>query len=213
MRKFVVTLIFWSRLALAADPPQDAASLLAQILAQKGTISADDLNRVEATGSQDRVTVLATILRAKGVLETADIAKLSSPALNADGQSPPQVAPGPSSQSPAAQPRSLLRHPMPLRSLSRPNPKKPPRCTPANTFRSRFTGRFYLTQATRADLTPRMVTWNFSRQPRNMTEAWDVRCTGSHRARSSPCKAGGSSHLRRFVRTLRSMTGIATAMV
>jgi hypothetical protein len=102
LRKFVVTLIFWSRLVLAADPPQDAVSVLAQILAQKGTISADDLNRVKAAGSQDRVSVLATILRDKGVLESADIAKLSIPALNGDGQSPPQVTPGPSSQSAAA---------------------------------------------------------------------------------------------------------------
>ena len=102
MRKFVVSLIFWSRLVWAADPPQDAVSVLAQILAQKGTISTDELNRVEAAGSQDRVTVLATILRDKGVLESADIAKLSVSALSATAQSSPPVIPGPSSQSPAA---------------------------------------------------------------------------------------------------------------
>jgi hypothetical protein len=103
MRKFVVTLVFWSGLAYAADAPQDAVSVLAQILARKGTISTDDLNRVEAAGSQDRVSVLATILREKGVLDSGDLAKLSVPAFNAAGPSSAQVTiPGPSSQPPVA---------------------------------------------------------------------------------------------------------------
>jgi hypothetical protein len=102
MRWFAVTLVFWSCLGFAADPPQDPVSVLAQILAQKGTISADDLNRVMAAAWQDRVSVLAAILREKGVLDSADLAKLSFPAFNTDGQSLPQVIPGPSSQSSAA---------------------------------------------------------------------------------------------------------------
>jgi hypothetical protein len=39
----------------------------------------------------------------------------------------------------------------------------PPKCRPS---------------AKRADLRRRTVTWNCSRQPRNMTETWGVRCTG-----------------------------------
>lgn len=103
MRRFAVSLVFCSLLAFGADPPQDAASVLSQILAQKGTISTEELHRVEAAASQDRVAVLAGILRAKGLIDSADIAKLSIPASNTDGQSPAQTAQtGPSSQSPPA---------------------------------------------------------------------------------------------------------------
>jgi len=44
----------------------------------------------------------------------------------------------------------------------------------------------------RADRMPRMVTWSCSRQPRNTTATWDVRCTDSHRARDFPCKVSRS---------------------
>src|ERR1700676_3297698 len=43
--------------------------------------------------------------------------------------------------------------------------------------------------AMRADWMPRTVIWSCSRQPRNMTETWDVRCTGFHRARTFQCEA------------------------
>lgn len=103
MRKLMVSVIFWSCLALAADPPQDAVSILSQILAQKGTISTAELNRIEAAASQDRVSVLASILREKGVLDSTDLAKLSVPTVRTDGQSSTQARiPGPSSEPPSA---------------------------------------------------------------------------------------------------------------
>ena len=112
LRLSAVTLVFWSCLGFAADSPQDPASVLAQILAQKGTISADDLNRVTAASSEDRTSVLAAILHEKGVLDSADLAKLSAPAhsalahnapaINNDAPASARVSSGPSSQSPAA---------------------------------------------------------------------------------------------------------------
>lgn len=92
----------WSGLALAADT-QDAASVLAQILAQKGAISTQQLHQVLAAVSQDRVSVLASILRDKGVLDSADLAKLSLPPAGTDGQTSAHTQlPGPSSQPPTA---------------------------------------------------------------------------------------------------------------
>ena len=123
MRKFAVILVFWSCLAFAADPPQDAVSVLAQILAQKGTISTDELNRVEAASSQDRVSVLATILRAKGLLDSEDLARLSVPptehgraiVTSSNFRDPPR------NRLPR-RPQWLLRRPMPLPFRSRPEP-------------------------------------------------------------------------------------------
>jgi hypothetical protein len=103
MRNLVVTIVLSSFLALAADPPQDAVSVLSQILARKGTISSAELNRIEAAASRDRVAVLAGILREKGVLDSADLAKLSVPALKTNGQSAALAPiPGPSSEPPSA---------------------------------------------------------------------------------------------------------------
>src|ERR1035438_8218306 len=36
---------------------------------------------------------------------------------------------------------------------------------------------------------PQTAIWSCSKQPRNMTETWDVRCTGFHRARNFPFSA------------------------
>src|SRR5580658_8883039 len=99
-RRFAGVLLFWSSLLLwpsllfASDPAQDSASVLAQILAQKGTISSEELDQVLAASPQDRVSMLASILRDKGLLDPSDITKLSIP-----GQ--PALS-GPSSASPAA---------------------------------------------------------------------------------------------------------------
>lgn len=84
-----------SCLVYAADNPQDPATVLAQILAQKGTISTAELGRVEAVADRDRVAMLASILRDKGVLNSADLAKLLVPA------QAQETAKGPSSASPA----------------------------------------------------------------------------------------------------------------
>ena len=97
------TLLVCGPLAFAAQPPQDAASVLAQILAQKGTISPAELSRVEAAGSADRVSVLAAILRDKGVLDSADLSKLAVPETQPADQPSTQLATaGPSSASPAS---------------------------------------------------------------------------------------------------------------
>ena len=67
--------------ATPATPDPDAASILAHILAQKGTISAAELASVQAAEAQDRIQILAGILREKGILDTNDLARLSlSPA-------------------------------------------------------------------------------------------------------------------------------------
>ena len=96
---FWSSLLFWPSLLFASDPAQDSASMLAQILAQKGTISSEELHQVLAASSQDRVSVLASILRDRGLLDPSDIAKLSPPG-------PPPLA-GPSSASPVGAPRSV----------------------------------------------------------------------------------------------------------
>lgn len=99
---YMLSCVLWcAGAAVADDPPAgpDAATVLAQILAQKGTISAQELSRVESAAAQDRVSVLAGILRQKGLLDPADLAKLGVPA------AAPGPLPGPSSQ-PAPAPTS-----------------------------------------------------------------------------------------------------------
>jgi hypothetical protein len=55
----------------------DSASVLAQILANKGTITSEELARVEAASPDARVEVLAEILQAKGVLTRNELAQVS----------------------------------------------------------------------------------------------------------------------------------------
>src|SRR5579863_3632834 len=70
-RRLAAVFVFWSCLLLwpsllsASDPAQDSASVLAQILAQKGTISSDELHQILAASPQDRVSMLTSILRDK----------------------------------------------------------------------------------------------------------------------------------------------------
>ncbi len=96
----------YSALLLAADPPEDPATILAQILAQKGAITGAELAQVQNAVAQNRVAILAAILREKGVLDSSDLAKLSVPATTpvaaATPRTPAIVAQGPSSASPAA---------------------------------------------------------------------------------------------------------------
>ena len=63
--------------AMAADG--DGAATLAQILADKGTISLTELSRVQNAASKDRLALLTSILQEKGVLTGADMAKLAPP--------------------------------------------------------------------------------------------------------------------------------------
>ena len=62
------------RTAKAADG--DGASVLAQILADKGTISLADLSRVQEAGPAGRLSLLTSILQERGILNAADMAKL-----------------------------------------------------------------------------------------------------------------------------------------
>ena len=68
-----------SFVCFAAEQPVDSALTLAQILAEKGTISVTELSRVQTAGQQYRLSVLATILQEKGVLNSSDLARLSPP--------------------------------------------------------------------------------------------------------------------------------------
>lgn len=101
-RNLALTVALCSCSLYAAGEPQDAASVLAQILAAKGTISSQELQRVEAASAQDQIVVLATLLRDKGVLNSADLAKLSVPGIGASNPAPQLASSGPSSASPTS---------------------------------------------------------------------------------------------------------------
>jgi len=66
-------------LALGASAASDPASLLAHILAEKGTISAAELSQVESAAAGERVDRLAAILQQKGILTGTELARLSVP--------------------------------------------------------------------------------------------------------------------------------------
>jgi hypothetical protein len=74
-------------------------AVLAQILAQKGTITSAELTQVEVAGGSQRVTALASILRDKGILDASDLSMILSSARNGTAQVAGQ---GPSSATPAA---------------------------------------------------------------------------------------------------------------
>ncbi len=93
MFRLLTTLLLASTLPLpAADASQDAAVVLAQILAQKGTISLSDLLRVQATEDHNRLALLASILQDKGLLDSTDLARLSIPPSEAASTSQTSVA-------------------------------------------------------------------------------------------------------------------------
>ena len=56
---------------------QDSAEVLAQILADKGSISVSELAQVRAAAPSERVAVLAALLQAKGVLTAAEMARVA----------------------------------------------------------------------------------------------------------------------------------------
>src|SRR5690242_9463696 len=64
-------------LAVTALAAADPASLLARMLAEKGTISAAELSQVESAVEGERVGRLAGILQQKGILTGAELARLS----------------------------------------------------------------------------------------------------------------------------------------
>ena len=73
----------------------DPTLTLAQILSDKGTISAAELVKVQSVDQSVRLAMLAGILKDKGVLDGGDLAKLS---LRATAGTQPAAAPAPSTQ-------------------------------------------------------------------------------------------------------------------
>jgi hypothetical protein len=91
--------------ALAADDP---ASVLAKILAEKGTINSSELARIEATAAGAKVDVLASLLAEKGLLTSGDMARLGRTASEArpvlvavNGSPAPQPTPAPKPEAPS----------------------------------------------------------------------------------------------------------------
>lgn len=72
----------------AAEVAAEPAIVLAQILAEKGTISPADLSRVQAAQDQSRLTILADILQEKGILNSGDISRLSTPVVSTRPDAP-----------------------------------------------------------------------------------------------------------------------------
>ncbi len=88
--------------ALSAVAQTDPALTLAQILSDKGTISAADLASVQNASQQNRLGTLASILQAKGVLSTSDLAKLSLPSGTAPAPVAVAATPAPAGPAPKA---------------------------------------------------------------------------------------------------------------
>lgn len=82
--KIAIVLFAISVLACA----EDGASVLARILAEKGTISAAELAQVESAAPGEQLKILATLLEQKGVLTSIEVARLYGP----PAPSAPQVA-------------------------------------------------------------------------------------------------------------------------
>ena len=87
---------------------QDSADVLARILAEKGTITAAELARVEAAPPADRVAALAGLLQQKGLLTSTELARIAPAAATQTAQralpaqpSPPAIAPTTASSAPA----------------------------------------------------------------------------------------------------------------
>lgn len=72
MRRLLLVLAFSGMTALC----QDNATVLARILAAKGTISTSELAQVESAAPGDRVGVLAALLQQKGLLTASEVASI-----------------------------------------------------------------------------------------------------------------------------------------
>src|SRR5947209_6168122 len=86
IRLAVVALAMTSFVLRAADVAADPAVVLAQILSQKGTISAAELSRVQGADEHNRLTVLTSILQDKGLLNSGDLARISVPGTGVSAQ-------------------------------------------------------------------------------------------------------------------------------
>ena len=105
----VVCLLLGS--TFAADTESDHAVALAKILAEKGTISATDLEKIES--SSDKLDLLAQMLRDKGVLSAEDYSKVSNdpPAPVVTKEIDTSQLPAPAAQAPSS---SEVRSSLPL---------------------------------------------------------------------------------------------------
>ncbi len=87
----------------------DRAATLAQILADKGTITLAELAQVQSASGADRLSTLAAILQTKGILSQGDMARLSpapAPVANADTAKALPVAAAKGSEPPTSRPSS-----------------------------------------------------------------------------------------------------------
>jgi hypothetical protein len=93
MKSLILGLFICATLACSLRAQSDPALTLAQILSDKGTISAAELARVQGADQSARLATLAGILKDKGVLDTRDLARLSLPATVAAPTQMPATVP------------------------------------------------------------------------------------------------------------------------
>ena len=79
---------------------EDAPTVLARLLMEKGAINASEFARIESASTQDRVAVLATMLEAKGVLSNTELAQITGAPRGTEARLVPAIysAPPPTGQ-------------------------------------------------------------------------------------------------------------------
>lgn len=65
---------------------QDSARQLAQILAEKGILTNDELGNIERAGADDAVRLLSAALYERGILTQSEMARVSGPAAGVPGE-------------------------------------------------------------------------------------------------------------------------------
>src|SRR4030088_3466032 len=111
MRSVLRTLLVFS-VGCTVSAADDPASVLARILAEKGTINSSELARVESVDMGERVKVLASLLEQKGLLTPGDMDKLARAAsseITAPGRLVPAVMGGAAPQAQPAGPPTPAR--------------------------------------------------------------------------------------------------------
>jgi hypothetical protein len=92
MRHFLACLVL-SIFAGASASAQDPATVLARILAGKGSITEAELARVEGAAPDARVQTLVSLLQGKGLLTSADVAMVRSSSGNAEAAAVARLEP------------------------------------------------------------------------------------------------------------------------
>jgi hypothetical protein len=76
--KSAIHLFFLSLLVVQSSAfAEDAPTVLARLLLEKGAITASEFARIESASTHDRVALLATMLEAKGVLSNTEVAQIT----------------------------------------------------------------------------------------------------------------------------------------